>query len=256
MYNQMLKRQAFLRSQIEECLRVINAAPPGKLEIHKNNTSSKWFIKPDDGPRIYLPRSEVKAAKQLAEKGIALSRLSILEKELRSTEMYLNHFPKESETYNLAQKGALFAELIDRTNPISWHLQSYNSNPTFPENLKHPSPSGHMLRSKSECLIDMELFYRNIPFRYECELKLFGSTSYPDFTFFNEHTGEYRYWEHFGMMDDSQYRRKAFDKTEFYISNGFIPGEDVYFTYETSKSPLTMTSIDKIIDDIKDWLTI
>ena len=58
------------------------------------------------------------------------------------------------------------------------------------------------------------------------------------------------------MMDDSQYRRKAFDKTEFYISNGFIPGEDVYFTYETSKSPLTMTSIDKIIDDIKDWLTI
>ena len=135
MYNQMLKRQAFLRSQIDECLRVINAAPPGKLEIHKNNTSSKWFIKPDGGPRIYLPRSEVKTAKQLAEKGIALSRLSILEKELRSTEMYLNHFPKESETYNLAQKGALFAELIDRTYPISWHLQPYNSNLAFPENL-------------------------------------------------------------------------------------------------------------------------
>lgn len=250
----MLKRQAFLRSQIEECLQVINAAPPGKLEIHKNNTSFKWFVKPNDGPRIYLPRSESESAKQLAKKGIALSRLSILEKELRSTEMYLNHLPKKAEIYALAQKEFLFAELIDPPNPVPWHLQPFNSNTAFSENLKHPSPSGHMLRSKSECLIDMELFYRNIPFRYECELKLFGNTSYPDFTFFNEHTGEYRYWEHFGMMDDPQYRRKAFDKAEFYISNGFIPGEKVYFTYETSKSPLTITSIDKIIDEIKDWL--
>ena len=56
MYNQMLKRQAFLSSQIDECLRVINAAPPGKLEIHKNNTSSKWFIKPDN---FVYPNTEI-----------------------------------------------------------------------------------------------------------------------------------------------------------------------------------------------------
>jgi len=99
----------------------------------------------------------------------------------------------------------------------------------------------------------MELFYRNVPFRYECELKVFGTTTYPDFTFFNEKTGEYKYWEHFGMMDDPVYRRKAFDKID-YISYGLVPGENVLFTYETSKAPLTITTVDRTIDEIAAWL--
>ena len=254
MYNLMLKRREFLRAQIEECLRIIDAAPPEKLEIHKNNSSVKWFVKADDGPRTYLPRSEVEKAERLAEKGITLSRLSILEKELRATEMYLKHFPKESESSANAEKASLYAELVTAPDTLPWHLQPFNSNPAFPEKLKHPSASGHILRSKSERLIDMSLFYRGVPFRYECEARIGGIISYPDFTFYNERTGEYRYWEHFGMMDDLQYKRRAYDKTEFYISNGFIPGEDIFFTYETSQSPLTITSVDRIIDYIVDWL--
>ena len=256
MYRQMLKRQKFLRAQIEECLRIIDAAPPGKLEVHKNNSSSKWFIKPDNGPRTYLPKSETETAKRLAEKRIALSRLSLLEKELRSTEMYLKHYPKEAEIIGLSQKEILFTELITPQPTLPWHLQPFNSDPAFPEKLQHPSLSGHKLRSKSERLIDMQLFYRKIPFRYECELKLGGTIFYPDFTFFNERTGEFKYWEHFGIMDNSQYKRKAFDKTEFYISNDMIPGEDVFFTYETANAPLTITTVDRIIDYIADWLSL
>ena len=250
----MVKRQQFLLSQIEDCLNIINNAPPGKLEIHKNNSSFRWYVKPDNGPRFYLPRSEFKTARLLADKKIAINRLSALEKELRATELYLRHYPKETELINLFDTESRLVELINVFDCLPWHLQDFSSNPSFPENLKHPSPSGHMLRSKSECLIDMELFYRNIPFRYECELNVLGHISYPDFTFYNEKSNEYKYWEHFGMIDDPKYRKRAFEKMDAYISQGFVPGKDVIFSFETSSAPLTVTTIDRIIDDISDWL--
>lgn len=254
MYRQMLKRQEFLRAEIEDCLRVINAAPPGKLEVCKNNSSIRFYVKPDCGPRKYLPKAEIKTAEMLAHKRIMLTRLSFLEKELRATQLYLKHCPNETSRQKIVKRESKLSELISKPDSLPWHLQPFNSNLSFPENFKHPSPSGHMLRSKSECLIDMELFHRNVPFRYECELKVHGTVMYPDFTFFNENTGEFKYWEHFGMMDDSIYRRKAFDKVENYISCGFVPGENVLFTYETSKAPLTITTVDRTIDEIVDWL--
>lgn len=256
MYNLMLKRREFLRAQIEECLRIIGAAPPGKLEIHKNNTTTRFYVKPDNGPRYYLPKAEMKTAELLARKRIMLTRLSFLEKELRATELYLKHYPREVLRLESGEKEVQFLELISKPVSLPWHLQPFNSNTAFSENLRHPSPSGHMLRSKSECLIDMELFYRSIPFRYECELKMPGTTMYPDFTFFSASTGEFKYWEHFGMMDDPLYRRKAFDKIETYISYGFVPDENVLFTYETANSPLTMTTIDRKIDEIAAWLNL
>ncbi len=254
MYKQMLKRRAFLRAQIDECIHVISVAPPGKLEVHKNNASTRWYVKPDKGPRKYLPKSEHETAARLAEKRIKLIRLSALEKELRATDLYLKYCPKNSDLLSFAEKNILVTNLIEQHDQSSWHLQPFNSNPSFPENLKHPSPSGHMLRSKSECIIDMELFYREIPFRYECELNFGGYVTYPDFTFYNPRTGEFKYWEHFGMMDDPSYRRKALEKIDLYLSYGLVPGTDVFFTYETSKSPLTLTQIDHVIDEIKNWL--
>ena len=254
MYRQMLKRQEFLRAQIEECLRIIDAAPSGKLEVHKNNTSIRFYVKPNSGPRKYLPKAEIKTAELLARKRIMLTRLSFLEKELRATELYLKYYPKETSRQEIVKRESKLLELIPKPSSLPWHMQPFNSNLSFPENLKHPSPSGHMLRSKSECLIDMELFYRSVPFRYECELKVYGTTMYPDFTFFNECSGEFKYWEHFGMMDDPIYRRKAFDKIETYISYGFVPGENVLFTYETSKAPLTITTVERTIDELAAWL--
>ena len=254
MYKLMQKRQEFLCAQIEECLFKMQSAPPGKLEIYQNRNTTKWYIKPDGDQRIYLPKNEHKTAKTMAEKRLAEIRLLILEKELRATKFYMNHYPKERELNKLIEAERLYAPLVRNVNSASWENLPFNANPAFPENLKHPSPSGHLLRSKSECLIDMELFHRNIPFRYECELTLLGEVIYPDFTFFNERTGEYRYWEHFGKMDDLKYRKKAVNKIEQYISCGLIPGRDIFFSYETQDAPLTMPVIDETIDRIEAWL--
>gem|GEM_PF-3525664 len=45
MYRQILKRQEFLRAEIDDCLRVINAAPPGKPPFHGTcNHSAAIFL--------------------------------------------------------------------------------------------------------------------------------------------------------------------------------------------------------------------
>ena len=74
------------------------------------------------------------------------------------------------------------------------------------------------MRSKSEAMIAMNLYVQKIPYRYECELKLGSITLFPDFTIRHPETGEIFYWEHFGMMDKSEYVKNASDK----ISMGFI----------------------------------
>lgn len=254
MINQLLKRKEYLCAQIEECKRAVSAAPPGKLEICSDRASTRWYVKPDNESRRYLPKKEIETARLLAEKRIASFRLEKLKKELRATELYLKHAPGESISPNIAKEQARYAELLVKNDNVPWHLQPFNQNPFFPEKRIHPSPSGHLLRSKAECQIDTELFYRNIPFRYEDELYIGGEIIYPDFVFYNEATGEYKYWEHFGRMAEPGYRAKTVRKTELYFNNGFIPGKNIYFTYETLDFPLTMTTICNIADQIEAWL--
>ena len=256
MYKELLNRQRFLSAEIAKCRKVIDAAPLGKLEVYQNRGNLKWYVKPDDGEAKYLPKSEQVLAEKLAVKRIESERLKLLLKEKHAIDLFLNYAPTQDQMLKSAKIQNKFSKIFTTLEPSgAWEQEEFETNPTFLENLKHPSPSGHLLRSKSECLIDMQLFYRKIPFRYESKLVINGQTIFPDFTFYKESTGEYKYWEHFGMMDDPKYRRKALEKEETYFLNGFIPHENLYLTYETSNSPITVTVIDKIIDDIEEWLS-
>ena len=109
------------------------------------------------------------------------------------------------------------------------------------------SISGNIVRSKSESLIDMSLYVRRIPFRYECELQLGEHTIYPDFTIRHPITGKVYYWEHFGLMDDESYAKNAFFKQQTYATYGIIPTQQLITTYETKNSPLSSDFVEKII---------
>ncbi len=72
-------------------------------------------------------------------------------------------------------------------------------------------------------------------------------TFYPDFTLRQPGTGEFIYWEHFGMMDSPGYRQKAGRKLDQYISQGLIPNMNLITTYETSDRPLSPVEIEELI---------
>ncbi len=161
-----------------------------------------------------------------------------------------------SETENAAQKlleHPGYQELLSPYfRPVSqelveWKSASFQSNPYKTEQLSIRASSGSMVRSKSEAMIDMALHTHKIPFRYECILILGDSVFYPDFTIRHPLTGELFYWEHFGLMDDPEYRQNAGKKMNQYISHGLIPGIHLITTYETAERPLGPAEIEEII---------
>ena len=131
---------------------------------------------------------------------------------------------------------------------LDWINSPYEHNPQHPEQLIHKTHSGILVRSKSEAIIDMFIHTNKIPFRYECALQLGRQTIYPDFTIRHPHNGNIFYWEHFGLMDDPEYCKKACSKIKLYSSYGIIPTINLITTYETKENPLDSELVGKIIE--------
>ena len=90
-----------------------------------------------------------------------------------------------------------------------------------------------------------------IPYRYEAELILpNGGVRYPDFTLLNTRTREMVYYEHFGLLDDSGYRRENLQKIGEYIQNGIILGKNLIFTFEAQGSPLNLKNIRRMLSEL------
>lgn len=87
---------------------------------------------------------------------------------------------------------------------------------------------------------------------YEPKLTLEGKVKRPDFKIEDYDTGVVWYWEHCGMMTDSQYRRRWEDKKKFYEKNGIIEGKNLIVSEDDERGGLDAAEIQKIIEEIFD----
>lgn len=107
---------------------------------------------------------------------------------------------------------------------------------------------GEFVRSKSEKILADRFFALGIPYKYECPLITRNRTTiYPDFTFYDYHNDQELYWEHFGMMGDPAYARKAYQKLEEYAQRGIFLGYGLITTFEMSDKPLNLKYINQTI---------
>ena len=85
----------------------------------------------------------------------------------------------------------------------------------YEEGKIHETLVGCMVRSKSEVIIANLLAAAGIDFRYEVPLFAPDGTFYlPDFTI--EWRGNKFFWEHLGMLDNPEYRKKWEQKKKWY----------------------------------------
>ena len=75
-------------------------------------------------------------------------------------------------------------------------------------------------------------------------------TIYPDFTILNLRKRKTFYLEHLGLMDNSEYCRKALERIEVYENNHIYLGDTLFISMESSQKSINVNQIDSIIERI------
>lgn len=248
LYHELLEQKKVLLKEIENLEHRLISYPDGELICTKNGKYIT-YMHSLNGTYTYIPKKNADFINALSEKKFFSASLKDLQKELQAINAFLKCYKSDSSKIAELLSHPSYQKLFQSTTGDleQWRNESYKRNPLHPENLRHSCPSGHIVRSKSEALIDQALFMHKIPFRYECILPLKGGTFYPDFTIRHPKSGKYFYWEHFGLMDSPAYSKNVFQKLNTYCQNNIIPTINLITTYETKEHPLTSKTIENII---------
>lgn len=239
-----------LQARIDSLEQRIKQMPEGWLTIARNGKNLRFYHS-FPGGRKYIPKEKRALAGQMAQKRYLTAQREDAKQELGAMNAaleYLARFPENAEKL-LDEPGMqhLLGVSSASASEKAWAQAEYPRNPFHPEALIYRSSSGNVLRSKSECMIDMALHLRGIAFRYECAFPIGGADYYPDFTILHPVSGEMVLWEHFGMMDDMAYAAGAYRKLQAYSAAGFVPGVNLIASFETQQRPLSSSQIDLLI---------
>ncbi len=245
-------RKQQIQSQISKLEKQLTHFPKGHLICIQNGKYIKMQHILDGKPTTISTKNR-EFASQLMQKKYLDACLQDLNTEKKAIDAYLKQYQNYSAKVDqLLQKPAYKKMLSSSMKPLSqelsdWAEESFETNPSHSDQLRYPCLSGHVVRSKSEVLIDQTLYFHQIPFRYECQLKLGEVTLYPDFTIRHLHSGELFVWEHFGKIDIPSYAQNAFQKMQLYTAFGYIPTINLITTFETKDHPLTAKIIENVI---------
>lgn len=255
-YERMLQEYKRLEQKSVDIQKQLEKLPEGKLVLCSNGKSKDSWFRSDGHNKEYIKKKDRTLAEKLAYKKFLTLQLEEIKHEMRAINFYLKHhfqgIPKSSQ---LISDSTEFQELLSSYfTPLNqelnnWMYAPYKKNKSYAEQLIHKTCTGEYVRSKSEAFIYTCLCKKRIPFRYECELKLGAVTFYPDFTIRHPKMGETFFWEHFGLMDQRDYARNVYSKFDAYHAHGIIPSINLITTYETKEHPLSLETVEKIIED-------
>ena len=251
-YEKIKSRVRHIEDELKQLEKTEIEWPQGELICAKNGKNCKWYLKRNNRT-VYLPKKERELAQKLARKKYCLLRTRELKSELAACRAYMKKAEKavnfvEKKIENTEYEKLLGGWLCSVNKELEeWKKESYEKNEAHLENLNIKGTGGKYLRSKSEAMIDKILNNVGVPFRYEEKLVLGDAVFYPDFTIKHPRTGKIYYWEHFGMMDNSEYVNRACQKIKIYCNCGIIPSVNLILTYETKEHPFDMDSAEQIV---------
>ena len=75
-----------------------------------------------------------------------------------------------------------------------------------------------------------------------------GKIIHPDFTALRRRDNKFVYIEHCGMLDKPEYAESFVVRINDYNKEGIYLGDRLFLTFETSKTPLDISTIDSLID--------
>jgi len=225
-----LKDVQLYQTKIDEIKKELKSLPIGYL-----GKRGAYYYEEKDSKRIGVTRNS-KRINELARRALLLKlqehveynlSLAVRQDRKEKTEALNEIIPLLAPVYQTLP--------VERFYPLTlraWLDRTTGESAGFTEELKYLTNSGILVRSKSELIIADALALNKVPFLYEAKLRLGDEIKSPDFTIRRPRDDKEFLWEHFGLMDDEAYRRKANAKIELYGRYGYRPFENLICTYE------------------------
>lgn len=227
----------------------------------------------DDKKPHYVKKKDYELLRTIIKEEIASNATKVLRENIGRIDKLIKQFKSYDADTISKQLSRACKEAIeeigemDIEEPLPALSEEIDSsipseNPFERNNLKYPISNGLFVRSKSEAIIGEFLLAAGIPFRYEKTLDLVrvyedeagfkhASTErvFPDFTIYLPN-GEIIIWEHEGLIDKMNYRRRNMRKLMLYFENGFYMPHNLIITMEGEKSPFDSEAVLRIVNGI------
>ncbi|MCQ2527167.1 MAG: hypothetical protein MJ130_10415 [Lachnospiraceae bacterium] len=238
-----------LKANVDSINKRLSKYPKGMLKVRKTNMRFSYCIKDIDTKKIaYVRKENIKQAQTITQRDYEQSYLKIAEREISDIERILakNYSDRAKNCYSGIIEGRKRLvqpfEMSDEDFVNQWSAVPYKSK-DFMENdaTEYYTDNGERVRSKSELIIANMLKTLNIPYKYECPLKLGNIIVYPDFTILDVKGRTEKYLEHFGMMGDIDYVNNMVLKISSYEQNNIFLGDRLICTFESAKRPLNIS---------------
>lgn len=236
--------------------RDVSQAPKGRLRIAHNHGTEQYYHVSEESNMLgrYISKKNYDFIHSLAQKDYARQMIEYLEKkkkELERMREIIRGFDDNMVYLKLndSRKKLISSYYIsDREYIEDWSTELFETKPFQEEQPEIFTERGERVRSKSEKMIADKLLMLGVPYKYEHPLYLSEvGIVYPDFTLLDIKKREEVLLEHFGMMDNTNYCENAIRKINIYQKNGFIPGSNIIFTFETYRIPLDMKCFEDMI---------
>lgn len=257
-YSGQLKNQLSqleeLIAKTESSLKVNRTLDERKVRVCKQKTGYQYYLQEQDGRRTYVKVQDIETVKRILQREYDLEVKEILTSLKKSIDRFLRVYDPDliEKAYDRLSDGkkVLVTPVIKADDEYiqAWENANQGGKNPFPEQGQYLTERGEYVRSKSEKIL-ADLFYKYaVPYSYEPQLDLSGRVSlYPDFAVLNVKKRKTIYWEHFGLTDNEDYARKAFQKLAVYEKNGMEVGNNLLYSVESETTPLDVRQIERKI---------
>ena len=253
--NTLLEEKTTLEGIISKAKKELKKAPEGTVQIRKHYKGYQFYHRRLSSEKNgkYIPAANRQKALTLVRKRYLQRIVKSATEQILLIDNFLDDYDPEALDKVYELEGEIRKKLItpvvmpDDLFIENWASLSYQGK-TIPEDVpEHYTLKNERVRSKSEVIIANALAQENIPYRYEYPTEVFDKIIYPDFTILRIKDRKEIIWEHLGMMDDEEYRDRAFRRIREYEAAGIFPGDDLIITCETLGMPLNSKVVDAMI---------
>ena len=233
----------------------IKNLPEGRISVKHHGKKDYYYLVRNNDKERLLKKTDNKLLKDLIQK-------SYLEKVIKAAEREKEYLSRIQKSYpdvlaedvyeNLKEDRKVYTKpvvLSDEQFIQRWQEREYDAKPISKDIPVFLTMKGEQVRSKSEMIIADRLYMNGVPYKYECPF-LLGNNEiiHPDFTILRMSDRKIVYYEHCGRMDDPGYVEDMTGRAIKYSLAGIIQGDRLFYTFETSKTPLDVRVLDNLIN--------